>query len=144
MGASASPPPETSRACSTFVQVGSLQLPDQCLEQQESHISIPDCLIDPQKFGDVRVAEMIAASKSPKVDTIIEFVCNKRTAVCHSQNEVHEMEKQADERGSARQPSPELGGHAQVQQNARLLWAGAIFGSLGQLGFSQSYVFDGV
>ena len=79
------------------------------------------------------MAEMIAASKSREVDTIVEFVCNKRSGVCHSQKEVHEIQKQANERGSARQPSPELGGHAQVQQNARLLWAGAIFGSLGQL-----------
>ena len=79
-----------------------------------------------QKFGEIDVAEMIAASNSHKGD-IVEFVCGVKARVCAAasvQNGKDNRQQLAGGERDGKDSGPDLGSEAQIQQNARLLWAG--------------------
>jgi hypothetical protein len=77
-----------------------------------------------QKFGEVYVAEMIAASASRHTGDIVEFVCSVKARVCAAASlqigKDNRRQQTVGERGGS-DSKPKLGSDA---QNARLLWAG--------------------
>jgi hypothetical protein len=72
------------------------------------------------------VAGAISASRSHDTDAIVEFVCNTSTTVCNAQDDAHKVHQQAGEGARGSLLKHATGSDEQAQQNARLLWAGAI------------------